>query len=72
MCITHVDANYRQMSYNTNYPISLTYVYLLLWTFGPKLPGKLIHFQVNFPFREEIGFFGSKKAFGFGFAGQLF
>ncbi len=26
---------------------------------------------IYLPFREEIGFLGSKKAFGFGFAGQF-
>jgi hypothetical protein len=37
------------------------------WTFYPKLPGKLIHFQVN---REEIGFFYSISIYFFHFAGK--
>jgi hypothetical protein len=65
ICITNVDTDSSHIEYNYNYPISLINVCLLLWTFGPKLPGKHIHFQVKFPFREEIGFLGSKKVFFF-------
>ena len=46
--------------------LSKMYTYFL-WTFYPKLPGKLIHVQVN---QEEIGFFYSISIYFSNFAGK--
>ncbi len=59
---------------SNNFPISLKNVYLLLWTFGPKLPGKHIRhtFPSQLPLQGGNWLFGPRKGFRFWFCRQLF
>ncbi len=70
--MTNLDASSTQILYNPNFPIFSYNCIPTTLDILPKVAWEAYTYPSLLHFREEIDFSGSKKAFGFGFAGQLF